>query len=517
MRVALITAVGISVFLTVCISAAAPTEALVYNVTNYSVTPDDMTNDHTGINTAIGDAEAAGGGVVYFPPGQYLIGGSLTIDSPNVTLRGEGAELKAASSGIDIIVVTETNDVVIENLRITGTGTTDMSGYPGTGTAIDVRQSSFVRIRNNDIHFMTGTGIIVTGKRDTNYSATATHDVWVQNNFLEYCNQGITIFSGAKHVFVDANKIEHARTWSIGVDDRSVYDTTANACENIEITNNIVKNSGMTSGSSQTAIAVVASKYCSVIGNQVIDAGRGVSPVATVTAIGLTSGQSNNIAQNNIVANNLIVRPVRGGIFLGAADYNSIQGNTLVDVGTDGTGATSAIKLAKAAIDGNDNYGSSYNRISENVVIRTGSADTDYGVRIDDSYCQHNTIMNETYRGVTSSAISDAGTNTVSWRVLNDNVDVAANREIAVSASLNFATALTAQTCETLTVSTVTGAADGDLVVLGLPNAIAGANTNQTFDAWASGTNTVKVRRCNAGTGMLSAASGTAKIGIVKR
>lgn len=516
MRLASVTAVGISIFLTVCIAAAPPTEALVYNVTNYSVTPDDMTADHTGINSAIGDAEAAGGGVVYFPPGQYLIGGSLTIDSPNVTLRGEGAELKATSSGVDVIVVTETNDVVIENLRITGTGTTDMSGYPGDGTAIDVRQSSFVRIRNNDIHFMTGIGITVTGKTPTSYSATATHDVWVQNNFVEYCNQGITIFSGAKHVFVSENKVEHARTWSIGVDDRSTNDTVANACENVEITNNIVKYSGMTSGSSQIAISVVASRYCSIIGNQVIDAGRGVSPVASVTAIGLTSGQSDNIAENNIVANNLIVRPVRGGIFLGAADNNTVQGNTLVDVGTDGTGATSAIKLAKAAVEGNDNYGSSYNRISENVVIRTGSADTDYGVRIDDSYCQHNTVLNETYRGVTSAAISDAGTSTVSWSVLNDGVDAAVNREIAVSASLSFAT-LATQTCETLVLSSVTGAADGDLVVLGLPNAIANASANQTFDAWASGTNTVRVRRCNAGTTSLSAVSGTGKIGIVKR
>lgn len=53
-----------------------------------------------------------------------------------------------------------------------------------------------------------------------------------------------------------------------------------------------------------------------------------------------------------------------------------------------------------------------------------------YGVRVDDSYCQHNTIMNETYRGVTSSAISDAGTSTVSWHVMNDGVDV---RPIATS------------------------------------------------------------------------------------
>ena len=516
MRVVSITAVGISIFLAVSVSALAPTAAPVYNVTDYSVVPDDATADHTGINSAIGDAEAAGGGVVYFPPGEYLIGGSLTIDSPYVTLRGEGATLKATSSGVDVIVVTETHDIVIENLSIVGTGTTDMSGYPGDGTGIDVRQSSFVRIRNNDVHFMTGIGITVTGKTPTSYSATATHDVWVQNNFVEYCNQGITIFSGAKHVFVDGNKIEYARTWSIGVDDRSTNDTTANACENIEITNNISKFSGMTSGASQIAISVVASKYCSVIGNQVIDAGRGVSPVATVTAIGLTSGQSNNIAQNNIVANNLIVRPVRGGIFLGAADYNSIQGNTLVDVGTDGSGATSAIKLAKAAIDGNDNYGSSYNRISENVVIRTGSADTDYGVRVDDSYCQHNTIMNETYRGVTALAISDAGTNTISWHVMNDGVDVAANRDIATSASLSFSS-LAVQSCETLTLSSITGAADGDLIVLGLPNAIANSVTNQTFDAWASGSNTVRVRRCNVGSSSLSAVSGTAKIGIMKR
>lgn len=502
----------------VCVLLSLPLAAQpVYNVTSISgVVPNDTNDDATGINTAIGNAEAAGGGIVYFPPGEYRIGSSLTVDNPNITLLGDGATLKATSGSVDVIVVTNTHDVTIENLHIVGTGTTDMSGYPGDGTAIDVRQSHFVRVRNNDIHLMTGTGIIVTGKTPSTYSATATHDVWVQNNFIEYCNQGITIFSGAKHVFVSDNKIEYARTWSIGVDDRSTNDTEANSCQNIEITNNIVKFSGMTSGSSQTAIAVVGSQYCSVIGNQIIDAGRGVSPVALVTAIGLTSGQSNNVAENNIVANNLIIRSVRGGIYLAAADNNTIQGNTMVEVGTDApAGATSAIKLAKAALESGD-HGSSYNRISENVVIRT-SSDTDYGVRIDDSLCTSNMIVNETYRGITSSAVSDSGTSTVSWHVLNNGVDAAANRDISTSATLSFPTSpLLPQTCEIVTL-TVTGAADGDPVVVGLPNAIANAATDQTFDAWASGTNSVKVRRCNTGTTNLTNVSGTAKITIMKR
>lgn len=66
------------------------------------------------------------------------------------------------------------------------------------------------------------------------------------------------------------------------------------------------------------------------------------------------------------------------------------------------------------------------------------------------------------------------------------------------SASLDF-TALAANTCEVLTI-TVGGAADGDVVALGIPTALIdvdGATERTVFNGWVSAANTVSVRRCN--------------------
>ena len=62
------------------------------------------------------------------------------------------------------------------------------------------------------------------------------------------------------------------------------------------------------------------------------------------------------------------------------------------------------------------------------------------------------------------------------------------------TASLDFAQAL-ATTCEELTI-TVTGAADGNPVQIGIPNALVNHNLTATFTAWISAADTVKVRRC---------------------
>lgn len=65
------------------------------------------------------------------------------------------------------------------------------------------------------------------------------------------------------------------------------------------------------------------------------------------------------------------------------------------------------------------------------------------------------------------------------------------------SASLDFG-ATAAGTCETAgTTITVTGAADGDVVILGIPNALITADAYQSFYGWVSSSNTVSVRRCN--------------------
>lgn len=71
----------------------------------------------------------------------------------------------------------------------------------------------------------------------------------------------------------------------------------------------------------------------------------------------------------------------------------------------------------------------------------------------------------------------------------------AVKKVLSGTASLNFG-ATAAGACDALTV-TVTGAASGDVVSLGIPATLAGADTYQHFWGYVSAANTVTVKRCN--------------------
>lgn len=66
---------------------------------------------------------------------------------------------------------------------------------------------------------------------------------------------------------------------------------------------------------------------------------------------------------------------------------------------------------------------------------------------------------------------------------------------LSATGSLDFG-ATAAGTCDSLTI-TVTGAADGNPVSLGIPAALATADTYQSFQGFVSSANTVTVKRCN--------------------
>jgi hypothetical protein len=71
----------------------------------------------------------------------------------------------------------------------------------------------------------------------------------------------------------------------------------------------------------------------------------------------------------------------------------------------------------------------------------------------------------------------------------------AVTKILSATASLNFG-ATAAGACDALTI-TLTGAADGNTVALGIPHALVNADAYQSFYGWVSAANTVSVRRCN--------------------
>jgi hypothetical protein len=86
------------------------------------------------------------------------------------------------------------------------------------------------------------------------------------------------------------------------------------------------------------------------------------------------------------------------------------------------------------------------------------------------------------------------------------------NHGLTGSATLNFPSTTTLLSAD-LTI-TVTGAADGDVVSLGVPNAAVNANT--CYTAWVSAANTVTVRFNNYSSGTVDPASGLFKVFVTK-
>lgn len=86
-------------------------------------------------------------------------------------------------------------------------------------------------------------------------------------------------------------------------------------------------------------------------------------------------------------------------------------------------------------------------------------------------------------------------------------------KSLVGSAALDFGNTA-AQNSADLTI-TVTGAADGEEVILGVPNAAVNANSNYT--AWVSAANTVTVRFNNYSAIAIDPASATFKVSVIKR
>jgi hypothetical protein len=72
------------------IPGGIPANATTVNVLDHGAAGDGTTDDFDAFDSAI-DAIGPDGGVVYIPPGRYLIGGSLIIDR-SIVLRGAGAD-----------------------------------------------------------------------------------------------------------------------------------------------------------------------------------------------------------------------------------------------------------------------------------------------------------------------------------------------------------------------------------------------------------------------------------------
>jgi hypothetical protein len=122
--------------------------------------------------------------------------------------------------------------------------------------------------------------------------------------------------------------------------------------------------------------------------------------------------------------------------------------------------------------------------------------------------------------GGAAIALTSAGNITVTPKA-NGTVSIGGGtgikKVLAGTGSLDFG-ATAAGACDSLTI-TITGAADGDTVALGIPTALAAADTYQSFHGFVSAPDTVTVKRCNptnATTALSNPAAATVRATVFK-
>lgn len=106
------------------------TTKVFFNVKNsaYGAVGDGTTDDTSAVQSAIAAADAAGGGIVYFPPGTYQMGaaGNIVLSTDNITLLGAGRNasvIRAGSGSGTAMAVTGADGLVAAFLGFTSHAT----------------------------------------------------------------------------------------------------------------------------------------------------------------------------------------------------------------------------------------------------------------------------------------------------------------------------------------------------------------------------------------------------------
>lgn len=126
-------------FVEVCIMK---TISSIFDVTNYGVVGDGVTNNTRRIADIISGMEKVGGGTIYFPPGKYVTGSILLKDNMTLYLEG-GATILGSEEPEDYPLLTNkeiegynrgghrglVSAINAKNITVSGRGTLDGRGY----------------------------------------------------------------------------------------------------------------------------------------------------------------------------------------------------------------------------------------------------------------------------------------------------------------------------------------------------------------------------------------------------
>lgn len=176
----------------------------VYNVKSptYGALGDGSHDDTIAIQAALNAANAAGGGVVYLPAGQYKISSALTMYN-RITLRGDGdyvTNIVQTNTSANGLVGSNLIYIIIEHLRLTGPGSgtgeginfttefdycilRDMSTTGWGSTGIEIEQPIVTNLTRVTSFNNGGAGIFIHGNVSTGAGTSVSLDsCWTHDN-----------------------------------------------------------------------------------------------------------------------------------------------------------------------------------------------------------------------------------------------------------------------------------------------------------------------------------------------
>jgi hypothetical protein len=290
----------------------------IFNVKDYGALGDNSTDDRAAIQTAHDAVGTAGGGILYFPPGTYIIGGagiSNAGGSNNFIWRGAGMKLsvlKAAASGqtgTTFINCGFQQNFVFEDLGFNSNNQ--------TGHTVAISNST----NDTSVHNMIVNRCWFTGWRAAGTPAPggaghgAIYD-WrsnalrVTNCEIEDCEYGVYAAEAGGSVLIDGNRI-------VNVADRRMVQgiligSSILVTGGVRVVNNYVEGANsdpQANGANAFAISIFLTPGAIVSNNTTKNNGATVAPNAYVVGGGILMSGS---AWGAVISNNSSITDVNG-------------------------------------------------------------------------------------------------------------------------------------------------------------------------------------------------------------
>jgi hypothetical protein len=384
--------------------------ALVYDVRDFGARGDGVTDDTEAIQAAMDALDDAGGGVLYFPPGTYLVytaGSSIAITlKAGVRMQGAGwgaSTIKLADSqAANVIVASLVDSIAVRDLTIDCNGANQSAG-----NGIIIKGCTDFAIERVEILSAKGGAIIVNESGTTGsergliygcrvYSTLSTHGIALASA----SGSGLTY--GPKHIRIVANDVINPFQSAINL----------SQCSWCTVSGNTVEGDGSTNGGYAGVRLSNGAEHNTVVGNSINSMSRGVFIVGD-------AGAGDGPCEFNVITGNAIEGCLNQGV-LTESGYTTIAGNTVVDCQR--STADAAIRVSDA----------NYCAITGNAVIDQAGASHQRGIQVSGT-SDYATVVGNTIKGWTTLPLSVTGANS---KVASNTADRTVSLASATSLSV---------------------------------------------------------------------------------